>query len=77
MAFVIFERYTNYIDAHIVLARLKDAGIQCWLKDEHTSSLIVDPILTNVLGGIKIMVAEDQLEAAAALLNEPLQSPEE
>ena len=73
MDFVILDRYDNYIDAHIVLARLKDAGIECWLKDEHTSALIVDPILTNAMGGIKLMVAEDQVEAATAVLNEPQQ----
>ena len=73
MESVVLQVYNNYIDAHIVFARLKDSGIRCWLKDEHVSSVIVDPILTNAIGGIKLMVARDQVEQAIALLNEPQQ----
>jgi hypothetical protein len=79
MGFVILQLFDNYIDAHIVKGRLEDAGIHCWLKDENLSALIVDPILTNaVSGGIKLMVPEEELERATAILNEPqLDLPDE
>lgn len=77
MNFAILEVFSNYIDAHIVKGRLESAGIECWLKDEFVSALIVDPVLTNALGGIKLMVAENQLEQAMQILRAPPQSTEE
>ena len=74
MDFVVLQRFDNYIDAHIVKGRLEDQGVHCWLKDEHLSSLIVDPVLTNtVSGGIKLMVPEDELQRAIAILDQPSQ----
>ena len=65
MEFVILESFTNYIDAHILLGRLEEEGIRCWLKDENT--VTINPIWTNAVGGIKLMVAREQLERAAEL----------
>ncbi|MFL5786954.1 MAG: DUF2007 domain-containing protein [Flavisolibacter sp.] len=62
MDFAILQIFDNYIDAHIVMGRLQEEGINCWLKDENT--VTIDPILTNAVGGIKIMVPKDQLEKA-------------
>jgi hypothetical protein len=73
MNFVILQVFTHYIDAHIVKGRLEAAGISCWLRDEHLSALIVDPILTNAIAGIKLMVPEDQLQQAIDILNAPQQ----
>ena len=70
MNFVILEIFNNYVDAHIVKGRLEAAGIHCWLKDEFLSALIVDPLLTNAIAGIKLMVAEDWLEQAIEILKE-------
>lgn len=75
--FIELRNFDNYIEANIVLGRLKSSGINCWLKDENLSALIVDPILTNVLGGIKLMVEKEQLQQAEEILNEPLQQFEE
>jgi DNA-directed RNA polymerase subunit RPC12/RpoP len=68
MNFVAVQVYTNYIDAHIARGQLEDNGINTWLRDEHT--ITIDPILTNALGGIKLMVPEKDAEAAIAILNE-------
>ena len=66
MSFVILNAYSNYVDAHIARGVLEEEGINCWLKDEHT--VTIDPILTNAVGGIKIMVYKDQAERAWGLL---------
>ncbi|MFN2458855.1 MAG: DUF2007 domain-containing protein [Chitinophagaceae bacterium] len=71
MEFVLLRNFDNYIDAHIVKGRLEAEGIHCWLKDEHLSALIVDPVLTNAIAGIKLMVAQDHIERAIEVLNEP------
>jgi predicted RNA-binding Zn-ribbon protein involved in translation (DUF1610 family) len=66
--FVVAQVFTNYIDANIIMGRLEEEGINCWLKDENT--VTIDPILTNAVGGIKLMVAETQAERAFELLRE-------
>ena len=66
MSFILLQSLSNYIEAHILLGRLEEAGIHCWLKDENLVSTM--PLWANAAGGIKLMVAEDQVEQAQALL---------
>ena len=68
MNFVLLESFSSYIDAHILMGRLEEQGIRCWLKDENT--VTIDPILTNAVGGIKLMVLTDQYERAISLLSQ-------
>ena len=68
MNFIQVRSYDNYIYAHIVLSMLQDSGINCHLKDEYT--ITIDPLLSPALGGIKLMVADSQLERALELLAE-------
>ncbi len=68
MDFIILNSYNNYIEAHIARGVLEEAGINCWLKDENT--VTIDPILTNAVGGIKIMVAASQAERAWEILSQ-------
>lgn len=68
MNFVVIQVFNNYIEANIMMGRLQEEGIKCWLKDEIT--VTVDPILTNAIGGIKLMVPDSQAERAFALLKE-------
>jgi hypothetical protein len=66
MSFIPVQSFNNYIDAHIVLGRLKEAGIDCWLKNEATTTII--PIWTHAIGGIQLMVKFDQLQRVGSLL---------
>ena len=67
MEFVVLKSFANYVDAHIILGRMKEEGIDCWLKNENTTTIM--PIWTTALGGIQLMVAEDQQKKAAYILN--------
>jgi predicted RNA-binding Zn-ribbon protein involved in translation (DUF1610 family) len=60
--------FDNYVPAHIAMGRLQDEGFDCWLKDENT--VTIDPILTNAVGGIKLMVDENQAKDAWSLLTQ-------
>ena len=52
------------MDAHLLVGRLESEGIECWLQDENT--VTINPIWTNAVGGIKLMVKkEDQAQAFA------------
>lgn len=59
--------YDNYIPAHMMLQRLEEEGIRGYLKDEYT--VTIDPILSNAIGGIKLMIYEEQVERAMELIN--------
>jgi DNA-directed RNA polymerase subunit RPC12/RpoP len=50
------------------MGRLEEDGFNCWLKDENT--VTIDPILTNAVGGIKLMVAETDAQKAFELLKQ-------
>ena len=72
MKFVLLCSFDNYVPAHIALGRLKEEFINCYLQDEY--SVTIDPFLSNAIGGIKLMVAETQLERAREILeNQDLQ----
>ncbi len=68
MNFVELCSFDNYVTANITLGMLQEAGINCHLKDELT--ITIDPLLSPMLGGIKIMVYEPQAQRALELLNE-------
>ena len=67
MKYIPVWSYENYVPAHIAMGRLKEEGIECWLKDENT--VTIDPILANAVGGIKLMVDEKNARQAWELLN--------
>jgi hypothetical protein len=45
---------------------LEENEIECWLKDENT--VTIDPILTNAVGGIKLMVSKERAREAKQIL---------
>lgn len=50
------------MEAHLLLARLESEDIECWLQDENT--VTINPILTNAVGGIKLLVKKEDLSRA-------------
>jgi len=68
MNFIKLRTFDNYFLANITLTKLQDAGITCYLKDEHTVTM--DPILSNAIGGIKLVVKEEDVEDAKTLLQQ-------
>lgn len=66
MEMITLRSFDNYFAAHILLSRLEEAGITCFLKDEH--SVTTYPILSNAIGGIKLQVPITEGEKAKAIL---------
>lgn len=66
MNVITLRSFDNYFIANITLTKLQDAGIECYLKDEFT--VTIDPILSNAIGGIKLVVKEADEMAAKKLL---------
>jgi hypothetical protein len=68
MDLVVIKTFDNYFLANISLTKLQDAGIACYLKDEYT--VTIDPILTNAIGGIKLVVKAQDKEVAMDLMQQ-------
>ena len=66
MQTTVLKSFDNYFSANIMLARMQDAGINCFLKDEFSAT--VNPVFNNAIGGIKLMVFENVAEEALELL---------
>jgi hypothetical protein len=68
MAFFCIRRYDTYVPAHIALGKLREAGLDAHLQDEHT--VTIDPLLNLAVGGIKLVVPNEQVDAAEKVLSE-------
>lgn len=66
MDLVTVKTFDSYFVAHIILGRLQSEGIECYLKDEATVTM--DPILTNAIGGIKLVVRKENADAVKEIL---------
>lgn len=65
---VIIQTFDNSFNANIQLTRLRAAGIECYLKDEYT--VTIDPLLSNAIGGIKLVVRKSEEYKVRRLLRE-------
>ena len=65
---VVLQAFDNFFNANIQLTRLRSAGIECYLKDEYT--VTIDPLLSNAIGGIKLMVRKSELQNVRRVLRE-------
>jgi len=68
METVTIKTFDNYFSANIILTRLQDAGVHCFLKDEYT--VTIDPILSNAIGGIKLQVNIEDADVAEKMLRQ-------
>ena len=68
MDLITIQSFDNYFNANIQLTRLRAAGIECYLKDEYT--VTIDPLLSNAIGGIKLVIRKRDAERVRRLMNE-------
>ena len=58
--------FLDYGRAHLARATLEEAGIDCMLGDQNIN--LIHPLYANIVGGIKLLVRESDLEAAGEVL---------
>ncbi len=66
MELIIIRTFDNYISANMTLGKLQNNGIECFLKDEFSAT--INPILSNAIGGIKLMVKDEDVKEATEIL---------
>jgi hypothetical protein len=60
--------YTYTSEAMIYKAKLQSEGIQVYLQNEHTIN--TDPLLSNAVGGVQLLVSQDEVMVAKKILND-------
>jgi len=63
----VIANYTKAEDAHLAASKLEGSGVRAWLRDEATASLYW--FYSNAIGGVKIEVAEEDVERAREILD--------
>lgn len=66
MALKIIHTYDNYLLANMTVGLLKENNIACFLKDENI--VTIDPFLSPAVGGIKLMVQENDEASAKEII---------
>jgi hypothetical protein len=64
------RRYRDQPEALLARSVLESAGIPCFLRDENT--IRIEWVWSNYMGGIRLQVAEADVEAAEAILSQPI-----
>ena len=70
---MILERFRDLPEAMLAKGKLASEGVESYLVDDNTVRM--DWFWSNLLGGIKLLVSPEDMEAATRILAEPI--PEE
>jgi hypothetical protein len=65
--FVVAAAFTSVHEAHLARSALEAAGIDAHVADEHTVSM--NWVMSNAIGGVKVLVPDDRLEEARTILS--------
>ena len=66
--------FYNLQEVDIAVGLLESCGVDCFLCDEHMHR--VHPLTTEIIGGVRLQVAEQDIELAKELLKEYKPEPE-
>jgi hypothetical protein len=64
------QRFQYLQDALLAKSRLESAGIECFLADDNTVRM--SPYFAHIVGGVRLVVGFEDLEAATEVLNQPI-----
>jgi len=64
------RRFRDLPEALLAKGSLESSGIECFLTDDNM--IRMDWFISNLLGGIKLTVNQEDMEAAIAILDEPV-----
>ena len=65
---ITIQTFNNSIDAHILMARLENEGIECFLIGDTINSIY--PSLDFTSNGVKLNIFESDYEKAIEIINE-------
>jgi hypothetical protein len=63
---ITFEVFDNVIKAHIIGAKLEEAGIECYYINENMSSIY--PLGNTIMSGVQLQIKHEDLIRAQEVL---------
>lgn len=66
---VLLRRFRDIPEALLAKGRLESCGVECFLADENMVRM--DWFISNLLGGVKLLVQPEDFTRASRILNEP------
>jgi len=66
---VLLRRFRDLPEALLAKGRLESSGVACFLADENMVRM--DWFISNLLGGVKLLVDPEDFAEASRVLNEP------
>ncbi|MGI8892466.1 MAG: DUF2007 domain-containing protein [Bacteroidia bacterium] len=73
MTLITLKTFDNAFEAHLLRSKLESEGIECYVFDEN--SVTLNPLYNITLGGIKVKIKKDDLEAAEKIIEEVERTP--
>ena len=61
-------KFTKPEDAHLLRMRLESAGFEAYVQDENM--IQIDPFYSNAIGGVRVQVVDQDVDAVKAFLAE-------
>ena len=68
MALITLRTFEYPLEITLLKSMLEDSGIPVFVKDEFT--ILMNPLYSNAIGGIKLQVLEDDIEKATEVLKD-------
>lgn len=69
---ITLKTFDNFIDAHLLKAKLESEDIRCYLFDENMVGL--NPLFNLMVGGIKVKINASDLDRATQIIKETEQA---
>lgn len=67
---IVFDAYSNVVEANLVKTKLDAYGIPCFLTDEYMTSLY--PIRNDIFPGVRLHIFEQDLQQVRDVLNDTI-----
>ncbi len=68
MALITLRTFQYPLEITLLKSMLEDSGIPVFVKDEFT--ILMNPLYSNAIGGIKLQVLEEDIEKATEVLKD-------
>jgi hypothetical protein len=68
MALITLRTFEYPLEITLLKSMLEDSGIPVFVKDEFT--ILMNPLYSNAIGGIKLQVLEEDIEKATEVLKD-------
>jgi hypothetical protein len=71
---ITIARFSTPEEAHLFRLRLASGGVEAFILDEHMVQM--DWLISNAIGGVRVQIAEEDIEASRQILQDAPDDPD-